>query len=124
MIALALLLAATRADPFVGTWEGTSLCQVRPSACRDEHVIYRVSALGPGRYHFVMTKLIAGKEQPMADLDLATSKLDRAAISGTTFDRAGRPATWTFTPRRNHMSGSATVGPQAQIFRVIQLTKR
>lgn len=31
-----------RPDP-VGTWRGTSLCQVRPSACHDETVVYRIS---------------------------------------------------------------------------------
>jgi hypothetical protein len=31
-----------RADP-VGTWRGTSLCQVRPSACHDESVVYRIT---------------------------------------------------------------------------------
>ena len=33
---------AARPDP-VGTWRGTSLCQVRPSACRDESVVYRIT---------------------------------------------------------------------------------
>jgi len=29
-------------DP-VGTWRGTSLCQVHPSACHDETVVYRIT---------------------------------------------------------------------------------
>jgi len=33
---------AAHTDP-VGTWRGTSLCQVRPSACRDEIVVYRIT---------------------------------------------------------------------------------
>ena len=33
---------AAYADP-VGTWRGTSLCQVRASACRDESVVYRIT---------------------------------------------------------------------------------
>lgn len=33
---------AARPDP-VGTWRGTSLCQVRPSACHDESVVYRIT---------------------------------------------------------------------------------
>jgi hypothetical protein len=33
---------APRPDP-VGTWRGTSLCQVRPSACHDESVVYRIT---------------------------------------------------------------------------------
>jgi hypothetical protein len=31
-----------RIDP-IGTWRGTSLCQVRPSACHDESVVYRIT---------------------------------------------------------------------------------
>lgn len=31
-----------RPDP-LGTWRGTSLCQTRPSACRDENVVYRIT---------------------------------------------------------------------------------
>ena len=31
-----------RPDP-LGTWRGTSICQVRPSACRDENVVYRIT---------------------------------------------------------------------------------
>jgi hypothetical protein len=33
---------AAHPDP-VGTWRGTSLCQVRPSACNDEIVVYRIT---------------------------------------------------------------------------------
>lgn len=33
---------AARPDP-VGTWRGTSLCQVRPSACNDETVVFRIT---------------------------------------------------------------------------------
>ena len=33
---------AARPEP-VGTWRGTSLCQVRPSACHDEIVVYRIT---------------------------------------------------------------------------------
>lgn len=34
--------SASRRDP-VGTWRGTSLCQVRPSACNDESVVYYIT---------------------------------------------------------------------------------
>lgn len=36
-----------RADP-VGTWRGTSLCQVRPSPCHDENVVYRITRTSTG----------------------------------------------------------------------------
>src|SRR5205085_11476356 len=31
------------AADLVGNWEGTSICQVKPSPCHDEHVILRLS---------------------------------------------------------------------------------
>ena len=34
-----------RLDP-VGTWRGTSLCQVHPSACHDESVVYGITRTG------------------------------------------------------------------------------
>jgi hypothetical protein len=33
---------AARPDP-VGTWRGTSVCQLRASACHDESVVYRIT---------------------------------------------------------------------------------
>ena len=41
-IAFARPLPAQTADP-VGTWRGTSLCQVRPLACNDESVVFRIT---------------------------------------------------------------------------------
>ena len=43
-IAFARHLPAQMAGPDpVGTWRGTSLCQVRPSACNDENVVFRIT---------------------------------------------------------------------------------
>ena len=32
----------------VGTWRGTSVCLVHPSACNDETVVYRIAPAFPG----------------------------------------------------------------------------
>lgn len=41
---LACPMPAQAAHPKpVGTWRGTSLCVVRPSACHDETVVYRIA---------------------------------------------------------------------------------
>jgi hypothetical protein len=42
VLARHLSAQAARPDP-VGTWRGSSLCQVRPSACHDERVVYRIT---------------------------------------------------------------------------------
>ena len=71
MIAVALLLAAASSDPITGTWKGTSLCQVKPSPCHDEHVIYRLSLLQPRHYRIDAYKLVASKEDFMGAIDVA-----------------------------------------------------
>lgn len=42
VLARSMPAQAARPDP-VGTWRGTSLCQVRPSACHDENVVFRIT---------------------------------------------------------------------------------
>ena len=42
VVARHLPAQTTPPDP-VGTWRGTSLCQVRPSACHDESVVFRIT---------------------------------------------------------------------------------
>ena len=37
------MIAQTAGPDPVGTWRGTSLCQVRPSACNDESVVFRIT---------------------------------------------------------------------------------
>jgi len=50
----------------VGTWRGTSVCVVRPSACNDEVVVYRIT---PTKAADSLTmdarKIVGGQEQEM-----------------------------------------------------------
>src|SRR5215208_3751252 len=59
---------STVATP-VGTWRGTSLCLVRPSACNDEIVVYRIT---PTKAADSLTmdarKIVRGEEQEMGVL--------------------------------------------------------
>lgn len=123
MIAVAFLLAATTADPVVGTWEGTSLCQIRPSPCHDEHVIYRFKKTAPGHYTLDAYKVVAGVEQYMGPIDFmldATGHL----LSGSNRDRAGVVHPWLFTIKGAHISGKALTAPNGQVFRLIEVDKR
>jgi hypothetical protein len=121
MIALFALLAAA-ADPVAGTWVGTSLCQIRPSPCHDEQVVYKIKATGQQRYRIEAYKIIAGQEQYMGPLDL---RFDAAAhrLNGSNRDRAGIDHPWIFTLRGNHMSGRALTG-DGKIFRLIEIDRR
>ncbi len=91
--------ARTRADP-VGTWRGTSLCQVRPSACQDETVVYRISRT-PTRDSLAMDgrKIVNAAEVEMGVL---VCGLDAASIQLTCPIPSGL---WHFTIRGDSLVG-------------------
>jgi len=123
MIALAILLAAVAADPVAGTWEGTSLCKIKPSPCHDEHVIYRIKGTGPRAYRIEAYKVVGGQEQYMGPLDM---KLDASGhrLDGSNTDRSSAVHPWLFTVSGTHMSGKALTGRGGQVFRLIEIDKR
>lgn len=123
MIAAAFLLAATLSgDPISGTWEGTSLCQVKPSPCTDEHVIYRVRSTASRRYRLDAYKVVAGQEEFMGSqdvtFDVATSQLDGPIVSG------GRPvARLRMILKGSHLSGRMILS-NGTLYRLIEVDKR
>lgn len=53
----------------VGIWRGTSLCLVRPSACRDEVVVYRIARTkAADSLTLDARKIVRGEEQEMGVL--------------------------------------------------------
>ena len=53
----------------VGTWRGTSACLVRPSACNDEVVVYRITPMKAADSLAVdARKVVRGEEQEMGVL--------------------------------------------------------
>ena len=53
----------------VGTWHGTSVCLVRPSACNDEIVVYRItSTKAADSLAIDARKIVGGEEQEMGVL--------------------------------------------------------
>jgi|SRR5689334_11448565 len=53
----------------VGTWRGTSVCLVRPSACNDEIVVYRITPMKAADSLAVdARKIVRGEEQDMGVL--------------------------------------------------------
>ena len=57
--------AQSRPDP-LGTWRGTSLCQVHPSACHDETVVYRITRVNTNdSLALDARKIVGGKEEEM-----------------------------------------------------------
>jgi hypothetical protein len=53
----------------VGVWRGTSLCLVRPSACNDEIVVYRITPMKTADSVAIdARKIVRGEEEEMGVL--------------------------------------------------------
>lgn len=120
MMVAAFLLAAAAADPISGTWEGTSLCQVKPSPCHDERVIYRIKPTAPQNYTIDAYKLVAGEEQFMGSIKVAYDTPSHS-LNGSIAGQRGT-ATVHFSLKRRHLSGSMTL--DGQLYRLIEVDKR
>ena len=78
LLVVTLVFAAAAARKPEGIWRGESACVVRPSACRDEDALYRVSAGGtPDRLRVSGGKIVDGREVSMSALaDLTGPGID------------------------------------------------
>jgi hypothetical protein len=119
MIAAAILLAAAAPDPISGTWEGTSLCQVKPSPCHDEHVVYEIRLTAAQHYRLDAYKIVAGRKLFMGPVDLTLDpKLHE--LRGP----LGRGARGSIqlALRSNHLSGMLMLA-DGTFYRLIEMTK-
>ena len=86
-------------DP-AGAWRGTSVCQVRPSACHDEVVVYRIAPTTT-RDSLTMDarKIVGGEEEEMGvlgcRLDAPTARLTCSMPNGV----------WRFAIRGDSLVG-------------------
>jgi len=114
----ALSLASTAEDKSpVGTWRGESKCATEVVACRDEHIVYYVSAV-PNRLDqlFIRAdKIVDGSAITMGTGPWAYDST-RQTLS---LDSNGQ--LWLLTIRRNHIDGTLTVNG-ITVFRRIILT--
>jgi len=84
----------------VGTWRGTSVCLVRPSACNDEVVVYRVTQLKAADSVAVdARKIVRGAEEEMAVLAC------RFVSSSGQLVCAMPRGVWTFRIRGDSLAG-------------------
>lgn len=109
-IALAILFArgasaqvvsrhAAAATP-VGVWRGTSICLVRPSACHDEVVVYRVARGSTAdSVSLDARKIVRGAEEEMAVLGCRFTALN--GLLTCTMPRG----TWQFHIRNDSLVG-------------------
>jgi hypothetical protein len=84
----------------VGTWRGTSVCLVRPSACKDEIVVYRITPMkAADSLSLDARKIVSGEEQDMGVLDC------RFVPSGGQLTCTIPHGVWHFRVRNDSLTG-------------------
>jgi hypothetical protein len=65
----------------LGSWKGSSVCQVKSSPCHDETVVYQVTPGATGEtFRIGMSKIVDGKEVSMGNIDCKNGAERGAAV--------------------------------------------
>lgn len=103
----------------VGTWRGTSICQVHPSPCHDEISVCHISkGPSPDSFHIVMNKVINGKEEDMGVLNYRFDPKDNSLFGY----ESQFHVTIKLVVNGNKMEG-VLLDRNKVVYRVIRLTK-
>jgi hypothetical protein len=103
-----------------GVWQGNSICQIKPSGCHDEFVVYHVKKKEKANeYSVIMNKIVNGAEEDMGILE--------AIYDPTTHVLEGKDVKfgthWKFTEKNNVLEGVLFGKDDKQIFRKIKVEK-
>jgi len=104
-----------------GIWKGTSLCQVKPSACHDENVVYHISKKSANVYTIQANKIVNGAEEDMGTFDSVVYDETKQTLTFTMKDRQGRSNVWLFKLDSMQMHGTLT--QEKTLFRIVELKK-
>ena len=101
----------------VGTWRGTSTCLVRPSACNDEIVVYRITPTkSPDSVTLDAFKIVGGEEQDMGVLGCRLTP--QSGQITCTIPRG----VWHFAARNDSLTGELRL-PDNTKFRDVRATR-
>ena len=102
----------------VGDWQGTSLCQLKPSACHDETVVFRFSNPRNDSNTIAVQadKIVDGSPVTMGVGDWHSDK-DKGELTWTI-----PQGTWSLLVTGTTMNGTLKL-PDGRLFRKIQLTR-
>ena len=99
----------------IGTWKGTSICQIKNSSCHDEAVVYHISKnKGVDTFYINASKIVNGVEDEMGILPFVYNKKTNQ-LTSTAY------GIWTFDVERNKLEGTLLV--HGDLYRKIKLTK-
>jgi hypothetical protein len=87
----------------IGTWKGTSLCQVKNSPCHDETVVYHISKKsGVDTFYINANKIVNGVEEEMGILPFVYNRKSNQ-LTSTAY------GIWTFNIEGVKLEGTLLV---------------
>jgi len=100
----------------MGTWRGTSVCQLKNSPCHDENVVYHISKKsGVDTFYVNASKIVNGVEEGMGILPFLYNEKKNQFIS-TAY------GIWTFNIEGTRLEGTLFV--RGDLYRKIMLIKQ
>ena len=105
-------------DSLIGTWTGTSICQVKNSPCHDEIAVYHFSkGKGSNVYNCQGNKMVNGKEEEMGLIVYVYDEKTK-----TLTGHFGSHDKWTLKVKGNIMDGTLVMNDSV-LYRVIHVEK-
>jgi hypothetical protein len=98
-----------------GNWRGSSVCQIKNSACHDEIVVYNILKADADIYHVAMNKIVKGKIDFIAVVDFTYDEFTQTLSTNDN----GR--IWQFTMKKNSLDGILIW--HAQLYRKLHLER-
>src|SRR6478672_3053948 len=99
----------------IGTWHGTSICQIKNSPCHDETVVYHISKnRGVDTFYINGSKIVNGVEEEMGVLPFVYNSKTNQLISSA-------HGIWTFNIEAGKLEG--TLLSHGDLYRKIILYK-
>jgi hypothetical protein len=118
--------SAASAEPaeIIGTWRGTSTCsdRVAAPACRDEVVVYELTAgAKPGTVHWQADKIVDGERGTMGESELAYDAVKKCWAAELRTPRVH--IVWCLVVDGTHLTGTARLLPGKETVRKVDLRK-
>jgi hypothetical protein len=122
LVAPAAWSQTTPAASVIGSWVGESKCTALDSPCRDEHVVYRITAdkKNPAQLSIDADKIVEGTPQFMGTI-VCQHHADQATLSCT--GNTPKQDDWEFHISGDTMTGTLAIGPERQVYRRITVRK-
>jgi hypothetical protein len=109
--------------PVLGDWKSESKCTIPDSPCRDEHVVYQITAgkQPAGDLALAAYKIVNGQREFMGTLRCRYNAREAALFcTGNT----AKQDEWNFQIAGNRMTGTLTIGKEKLLYRRINLTRK